>query len=118
MNTRIEHDLLGQMTLPADSWYGIQTQRAVDNFAITGVPMNRFPALIRALAMVKAAAAHANLKLCLLESHKAHAILAACADIAEGELHEAFVVDMIQGGAGTSTNMNANEVIANLALKN
>lgn len=117
MNTRIEHDLLGQMTLPADSWYGIQTQRAVDNFAITGVPMNRFPALIRALAMVKAAAAHANLKLCLLESHKAHAILAACADIAEGELHEAFVVDMIQGGAGTSTNMNANEVIANLALK-
>lgn len=116
MNTRIEHDLLGEMTLPIETWYGIQTQRAVDNFAITGVPLHHFPAFIRALATVKAAAAHANQELDLLAPHKAQAILDACTDIINGHLHEAFVVDMIQGGAGTSTNMNANEVIANLAL--
>ncbi len=117
MNTRIEHDLLGDMALPATTWYGIQTQRAVDNFAITGVPISHFPALVNALAMVKAAAARANHELGLLPAHKADAILAACSDIIGGHLHEAFVVDLIQGGAGTSTNMNANEVIANRALE-
>ncbi len=117
MNIRLEHDLLGDMELPADCWYGIQTQRAVDNFHITGVPISHFPDLVKALAMVKAAAASANRELGLLPEHKAEAILAACHDIADGRLHEAFVVDLIQGGAGTSTNMNANEVIANLALE-
>ncbi len=117
MTIRTEHDLLGDMDLPADSWFGIQTQRAVDNFAITGVPISHFPAFVKALAMVKAAAARANRDLGLLAPNKAEAILAACDDIIGGRLHDAFVVDLIQGGAGTSTNMNANEVIANLALE-
>ena len=117
MNTRIEHDLLGDMELPADTWFGVQTQRAVDNFAITGVPISHFPHFVNALAMVKAAAARTNQELGLLAPHKAEAIVAACDEIIGGRLHEAFVVDLIQGGAGTSTNMNANEVIANLALE-
>ncbi|TVO67542.1 aspartate ammonia-lyase [Denitromonas ohlonensis] len=117
MTTRIEHDLLGDMSLPADTWYGVQTQRAVDNFALTGVPISHFPHFINALAMVKAAAASANRDLGLLAPHKAAAILSACEEITDGRLHAAFVVDLIQGGAGTSTNMNANEVIANLALE-
>lgn len=117
MNTRIEHDLLGDMAIPADAWYGIQTQRALDNFPITGVPISHFPELIRALALVKSAAAGANRQLDVLETHKADAIIAACDEISQGRLHDQFVVDLIQGGAGTSTNMNANEVIANLALE-
>ncbi|MBY4677714.1 aspartate ammonia-lyase [Marinobacterium arenosum] len=117
MNTRIEHDLLGEMAIPADCWYGIQTQRAVENFAITGVPISHFPPFIKALAMVKSAAASANRELGLLVPKKADAITAACRDIIDGRLHDQFVVDLIQGGAGTSTNMNANEVIANLALE-
>ncbi|MEQ7869485.1 aspartate ammonia-lyase [Chromohalobacter salexigens] len=116
MTTRIEHDLLGERALPADAWYGIQTQRALENFRITGIPISHFPELVQALAMVKSAAAHANQELGVLEPHKAEAIQAACADIQAGTLHDQFVVDLIQGGAGTSTNMNANEVIANLAL--
>ena len=116
MSTRLEQDLLGELAVPAEAWFGIQTQRAVNNFTITGVPISHFPELIRALALVKKAAAKANAQLGLLEPHKAHAIIEACDDIAKGEHHEAFVVDLIQGGAGTSTNMNANEVIANLAL--
>ncbi|AEY01361.1 class II fumarate hydratase [Oceanimonas sp. GK1] len=116
MQTRIEKDLLGEQPVPAEAWYGIQTQRAQQNFTITGVPISHFPELIRALAMVKAAAARANHRLGLLAPHKAEAIEAACAEIMDGALHDQFVVDLIQGGAGTSTNMNANEVIANLAL--
>ncbi|QTF93052.1 aspartate ammonia-lyase [Halomonas sp. BM-2019] len=116
MTTRTEHDLLGEMSLPQEAWYGIQTQRAVDNFKITGMPIGHFPELVRSLAMVKAAAAQANRELGALEAPKAEAIQAACQDIIEGALHDQFVVDLIQGGAGTSTNMNANEVIANLAL--
>lgn len=117
MNTRIEHDLLGDMAIPADAWYGIQTQRAINNFCITGVPISHFPHLINALAMVKSAAASANQELNLLAPHKAEVIIDACADIVDGKLHDQFAVDLIQGGAGTSTNMNANEVIANLALE-
>ena len=117
MNTRIEHDLLGDRDVPADAWYGVQTLRAVENFSITGVPISHFPEFIKALAMVKAAAASANRDLGLLAPHKAEAILAACHDVMAGYLHDQFVVDLIQGGAGTSTNMNANEVIANLALE-
>lgn len=116
MTTRIEHDLLGDRTLPQDTWYGIQTQRAVENFKITGVPISHFPELVRALAMVKAAAAKANRDVGVIEPKKAEAIIQACDDIIGGALHDQFVVDLIQGGAGTSTNMNANEVIANLAL--
>ena len=116
MVTRIEHDMLGEMQIPSDVWYGVQTLRAKENFSITGVPISHFPHLIKALAMVKWSAAQTNKELKLLEEHKADAIMAACRDIIDGALHEQFVVDLIQGGAGTSTNMNANEVIANLAL--
>lgn len=117
MKMRTEHDLLGDKHLPEHCWYGIQTQRALDNFTITGVPISHFPELVNALAMVKLAAAAANRDLGLLSAHKAEAIIAACEQVCQGHLHDQFVVDMIQGGAGTSTNMNANEVIANLALE-
>ena len=116
MKTRSEYDLLGSMDVPADAFYGIQTQRAAQNFSITGVPISHFPELIKALAMVKAAAARTNQELKLLTDEKADAIVSACLDLVEGQHHEQFIVDVIQGGAGTSTNMNANEVIANIAL--
>ncbi len=114
---RIEHDLLGDEQVPSAAYYGIQTLRALHNFNITGVPIGHFPELIRALALVKQAAAQANRELGLLNDEKANAIDAACAEIAAGALHSEFVVDLIQGGAGTSTNMNVNEVIANRALE-
>ena len=116
MNTRSEYDLLGYLDVPADAWYGIQTQRAANNFAITGVPIAHFPELIRALAMVKQAAALTNHDFGLLNATKTEAIVSACEDIAAGQYLDQFIVDVIQGGAGTSTNMNANEVIANVAL--
>lgn len=115
--TRREHDLLGDLDVPAEAYYGIQTLRAQENFHITGVPLSHFPKLIIALAQVKRAAARANHRLGALEDDQAAAIEQACQEIAEGALHDHFVVDMIQGGAGTSTNMNANEVIANRALE-
>ncbi len=114
---RVEHDLLGERAVPDCAYYGIQTLRAVENFPITGIPISHFPNLIKALAMVKKAAARANNKLGLLEDDKAEAICKACDEIIDGALHQHFVVDVIQGGAGTSTNMNANEVIANRALE-
>ncbi|GGB47863.1 aspartate ammonia-lyase [Shewanella inventionis] len=116
MLARTEHDLIGDMELPNTVWYGIQTQRALDNFSISGIPIGHFPELITSLAMVKQAAASANQQLGLLPQHKAEAIIAACKDIQSGQYNQDFVVDAIQGGAGTSTNMNANEVIANIAL--
>ena len=116
MNTRSEYDLLGYLDVPADAWYGIQTQRAANNFAITGVPISHFPELIRALAMVKQAAALTNQDYGLLNATKTEAIVSACEDVAAGQYLDQFIVDVIQGGAGTSTNMNANEVIANVAL--
>lgn len=115
--TRREHDLLGDRDVPSDAYYGIQTLRAQENFHITGVPLSHFPKLIVALAQVKRAAARANRRLGALDERRAEAIEQACAEIVDGALHEHFVVDMIQGGAGTSTNMNANEVIANRALE-
>ncbi len=115
--TRTETDLLGEQAVPATALYGIQTQRAQQNFNITGVPISHFPELINALAMVKSAAARANHQHGLLSDDKVKAITDACADIIHGEYHEQFIVDLIQGGAGTSTNMNANEVIANIALE-
>ncbi|WP_010532556.1 aspartate ammonia-lyase [Brachybacterium squillarum] len=114
---RPEHDLLGDRDVPGDAYYGIQTLRALENFSITGVPLAHFPRLIEALAQVKRAAARANRRLGVLDAERADAIDQACAEIIDGALHEHFVVDMIQGGAGTSTNMNANEVIANRALE-
>jgi aspartate ammonia-lyase len=114
---RLEHDLLGDRDVPADALYGVQTLRAMENFAISGVELKEFPRLIAALAMVKEAAAEANRELGLLPAPIAQAIVDACHEIENGDHHEHFRVDMIQGGAGTSTNMNANEVIANRALE-
>ena len=107
--TRREHDLLGEMEIPAEYYFGVQTMRAVENFHISRV--------IRALADVKQGAAMANRDLGLLDPAIADAIIRACEELRAGKLEEQFVVDMVQGGAGTSTNMNANEVIANRALE-
>ncbi|WP_042702453.1 aspartate ammonia-lyase [Azospirillum sp. B506] len=115
--TRTEHDLLGDREVPADAYYGVHTLRAVENFPITGTPISHYPDLVRALAEIKMAAARANHELGLLTAERADAIAAACREIRAGKLHDQFVVDVIQGGAGTSTNMNANEVIANRALE-
>jgi aspartate ammonia-lyase len=115
--TRREHDLLGDRDVPEAALYGIQTLRAMENFAISGVELREFPTLVSAVAAVKESAAEANRDLGLLEPRLAEAIIAACREIRDGLHHEHFRVDMIQGGAGTSTNMNANEVIANRALE-
>ncbi|WP_341992006.1 aspartate ammonia-lyase [Azorhizobium sp. AG788] len=114
---RLEHDLLGDKRVPSSAYYGVHTLRAVENFPITGTPISIYPDLIRALACIKQAAALANAELRLLDTPRCDAIAAACVEIREGKLHDHFVVDVIQGGAGTSTNMNANEVIANRALE-
>ena len=114
---RVERDLLGERALSADVYYGVQTLRATENFPITGIPIGQYPHLIHALAAVKQAAARANQELELLPDDIADAIVRAAEEIRNGRLHEWFVVDVIQGGAGTSTNMNANEVIANRALE-
>ncbi len=115
--TRQEHDLLGNRDVPYEFYYGIQTLRGCENFNITGVAISHYPKLIRALAEVKLAAAKANFALGLLPPKMTDAIVEACEEIIHGKWHTHFVVDVIQGGAGTSTNMNANEVIANRALE-
>jgi aspartate ammonia-lyase len=117
MTTRTEHDLLGEEAVPATAYWGVHTLRAIENFPISGRTIGACPELVRALALVKHAAALANRELGLLDTVRAGAIVAACQEIAGGALHDQFVVDVIQGGAGTSTNMNANEVIANRALE-
>ncbi|HEY7760911.1 MAG TPA: aspartate ammonia-lyase [Burkholderiales bacterium] len=114
---RLEHDLLGDRQVPADAYWGIHTLRALQNFPITGTPISAYPRLIDALACVKQAAALANAELGILDAERTQAIVEACKEIRRGELHDQFVVDVIQGGAGTSTNMNANEVIANRGLE-
>ena len=114
---RKEHDLLGERELPDTAYYGVQTLRGMENFPISGVPLRHFQHFVRALAFVKKAAAAANSELGVLDPKRAEAIATACDEIIAGKLHEHFTVDMIQGGAGTSTNMNANEVIANRALE-
>jgi aspartate ammonia-lyase len=114
---RSEHDLLGDRDVPAHVYYGVHTLRALENFPITGSPISVYPELIKALASIKQAAAQANHELGLLDGTRCNAIVGACAELLEGKLHDQFVVDVIQGGAGTSTNMNANEVIANRALE-
>ncbi|HKP40682.1 aspartate ammonia-lyase [Mycobacterium sp.] len=117
MSTRIEHDLLGAKEIPAQVYWGVHTARAVENFPITGTTIGRYDHLVAALAAVKQAAARANADLGLLTTAQAEAIEAACKEIRQGQLADQFVVDVIQGGAGTSTNMNANEVICNRALQ-
>ena len=114
---RLEHDLLGDREVPNAVYYGVHTLRALENFPITGIPIAVYPDLIRALAQIKKAAAQANQQLGLLDATRADAIVAACREVIDGQWHDQFVVDVIQGGAGTSTNMNANEVIANRALE-
>ncbi|WP_462382877.1 aspartate ammonia-lyase [Pseudomonas sp. Marseille-QA0892] len=116
-SVRLEKDLLGTLEVPADAYYGIQTLRALNNFRLSGVPLSHYPKLVIALAMVKQAAADANRELGQLSGTRHQAISEACARLIKGQYHDQFVVDMIQGGAGTSTNMNANEVIANIGLE-
>ena len=115
--TRTESDSLGSMVIPANAYWGIHTARALENFPITRRAIYNYPDLIRALARVKQAAARANAELCVLDAHKAAIIDQVCQEILGGALHEQFRVGVIQGGAGTSTNMNANEVIANRGLE-
>ncbi len=112
---RLEHDLLGTKEVPIDAYYGIQTQRALENFPITGYQPHK--ELVLAFAMVKKAAAQANMKVGQLDKEKADAIIQAADEILEGKFLDQFIVDVIQGGAGTSLNMNANEVIANRAIE-
>ena len=117
MDTRIEKDFLGEKALPDTAYYGVQTLRGKENFHITGVPMSLEPNFVKAFGYVKKAAALANRDLAVLDPKIADAIAWACDKLIAGEMREQFVTDFIQGGAGTSTNMNANEVIANLALE-
>ena len=115
--TRREHDSLGDWAVPSRAYYGVHTARALQNFPISGTALAAYPDFVNALAAVKQAAAAANRELGLLDAERAQAIEVACVEIRGGALHEQFIVDVIQGGAGTSTNMNANEVIANRALE-
>jgi aspartate ammonia-lyase len=116
-DTRIEHDLLGEKAVPADAYYGVQTARALENFHISGVELCLYPDLIKALAMVKLAAARANFDCGQFGPEVLAGMEGACREIIDGRLHDQFRLDVFQGGAGTSTNMNANEVIANRALE-
>ena len=115
--TRTEHDLLGDFAVPADAYYGVQTARALENFKISGVPLSLYPNFIKGLAMVKLAAARANFETGGFSKEILSGIEAACQELIDGKLHDQFQLDVLQGGAGTSTNMNANEVIANRALE-
>ena len=115
--TRLEHDLLGDYQVPVGAYWGVHTARAVDNFPISGVPIGHYRSLIKALAIVKQATAQANFELGELPAEINAAIAKACEEVASGKFDSEFVVDAIQGGAGTSTNMNANEVIANRAIE-
>ena len=115
--TRVESDSLGSREVPADAYWGIHTARALENFPISMRPISVYPDLVVALALVKQAAARANVEIGVLDPRKAEAIERACVEIRGGALHDQFAVGVIQGGAGTSTNMNSNEVIANRALE-
>jgi aspartate ammonia-lyase len=116
-STRTEHDLLGNLEVPSDAYYGVQTARALENFKISGVELRLYPDFIKALALVKLAAARANADCGVLDRGILKGIEGACQELLEGKLHDEFRLDVVQGGAGTSTNMNANEVIANRALE-
>lgn len=112
---RVEHDSIGTKEVPEDVYYGVQSLRAAENFHITGLTMH--PEIINSLAYIKKAAAITNCEIGLLNKKKANAIATACDEILSGRFHKDFIVDPIQGGAGTSLNMNANEVIANRAIE-
>jgi aspartate ammonia-lyase len=116
-NVRTERDLLGEKQVPADAYYGIQTARALENFQISGVQINHYPGFVEAWAIVKLAAARANTDVGAMKPEKLAAIEKACKAVLAGKYHDQFQVDWYQGGAGTSTNMNANEVLANIALE-
>jgi len=116
-SVRVEHDLLGERDVPADAYWGIHTLRALENFPISGTPISHYPQLINGLCAVKQAAAKANCELGILDPVIADAIERACIEIRGGALRDSFCVDAIQGGAGTSTNMNVNEVVANRGLE-
>jgi len=115
--TRSEHDLLGEKLVPADAYYGVQTARALDNFQISGVQINHYPGFVEAWAIVKLAAARANTEVGAMKPETLAAIEKASNAVLAGKYHDQFQVDWYQGGAGTSTNMNANEVLANVALE-
>jgi aspartate ammonia-lyase len=115
--TRLETDSIGTMAIPADAYWGVHTARALENFPVTRRAISVYPDLIRSLALVKQAAARANAELGVLSQAKADVIDRVCQEIADGRWHDQFVVGVIQGGAGTSTNMNTNEVIANRGLE-
>src|ERR1043165_5370447 len=115
--TRTEKDLLGEKQIPADAYYGVQTLRALENFQISGVKTNFYPDYVRAYAMVKMAAARANTDVGRMKKEKLDAIEKACQAVIDGKYHDQFLTDLMQGGAGTSANMNANEVLANIALE-
>ncbi len=116
-NVRIERDLLGPKEVPRDAYYGVQTARALENFQISGVRMNHYPGFVEAWAIVKLAAAKANAEVGAMQPETLAAIEKACQAVLDGKYHDQFIVDWYQGGAGTSTNMNANEVLANIALE-
>src|SRR4029450_64996 len=114
---RVEKDLLGEKKIPAEAYYGVQTARALENFQISGVLINHYPGFVQAWAMVKLAAARANTDVGAMKKETLAAIEKACQAVLDGKYHDQFLVDWYQGGAGTSTNMNANEVLANVALE-
>jgi aspartate ammonia-lyase len=114
---RLESDLLGQREIPEEAYWGVHTLRAVENFPISGVPIGHYRSLIRGLGFIKEASARANLQLGVITPEIAGPIIDAAIEVRDGKLDDQFVVDAIQGGAGTSTNMNANEVVANRALE-
>ncbi len=116
-NFRKESDLLGELNVPSNAYYGVQTQRAINNFKISGQLLSSYPHFIKGLALVKKAAAKTNYELGLLDEEMYFKIAETCDELFEGKLHDQFPIDMIQGGAGTSVNMNANEVIANRVLE-
>ena len=115
--TRTEKDLLGEKKIPADAYYGVQTARALENFQISGTAINHYPGFVEAWAIVKLAAARGNADVGAMKKEKLAAIEKAAAAVRQGKYHDQFLVDWYQGGAGTSTNMNANEVLANVALE-
>ncbi|HEY4010405.1 MAG TPA: aspartate ammonia-lyase [Acidobacteriaceae bacterium] len=116
-NTRTEKDLLGEKQVPADAYYGVQTMRALENFQLSGVAINHYPGFVEAWAYVKLAAAQANYDVGAMKKDRLDAIEKACNAVLAGKYHDQFQVDWYQGGAGTSTNMNANEVLANIGLE-
>src|SRR4029453_17442196 len=115
--TRTEKDLLGEKQIPNSAYYGVQTARALENFQVSGIPTKFYPDYVRAYAMVKMAAARANADVGRMSKEKLALIEKACQAIIDGKYHDQFLVDMYNGGAGTSANMNSNEVIANVALE-